>query len=137
MVRLRGAPTVTVLVPTDRVFGPERPPKPPRPFVGVGVPVSAPFLAAGMDGSAITLAVHSYTETRGDGDQTVSGEAEASALNRVIATALGDQALSLADTDCPYPAVAHFEWTGSRVIQDGNDAGQFHGIVSFAISVVS
>lgn len=138
---LRQEATVQVLV-GDRVYPPQRPANVQWPFVGVGVPIAAPFLASGMDGSGVQIAVHAYAETGGTGDDTVSGEEMAAAIVRVCVALLGGEEgaevqLDGDDTDCPYPATAYITWTGSQVQQDGGDASAFHGFATFNVSVNS
>jgi len=138
---LRRAPTVQVLV-ADRVYPPQRPANVDWPFVGVGVPIAAPFAASGMDGSTTTIAVHAYAETGGVGDDTVSGEEMAAAIIRVCVALLGGEdgaevQLDGDDTDCPFPAKAYITWTGSQVLQDGGDASAFHAFATFDVSVSS
>lgn len=138
---LKGAAGVTVLVPADRVFPAQRPPNVEWPFIGVGVPVAAPFAASCLDGSTISLAVHAYAETTGEGDATVPGEDMASSIVRVCVAVLGGEEgaeVALQGlTDCPYPATAYITWTGSQVVQDGADASAFHGFATFDITVSS
>ena len=127
--------TVVALVPSDRHYPPQRPANPLRPWLGYGVSDTAPFLASCLDGSEISVRVHNYTETTGEGDETIPGEDMAHAINRVVAGALDGATLELEGLD--YPATAHIEWTGSQVLQDGADADAFHGIVSLTITVSS
>lgn len=138
---LKGAPTVDALVPVARVFPAQRPPNVEWPFIGVGVPIAAPFVASCLDGSTISLAVHAYAETTGTDDNTVPGEDLATSIIRVCVAVLGGEEgaeVSLAElTDCPYPATAYITWTGSQVVQDGSDASAFHGFATFDITVSS
>lgn len=124
------------LVPASRIYPPQRPPKPQWPFVGYGVPVSAPFIASCLDGATITFAGHAYAETTGEGAETVQGELRASEIAERMVTALAAP-LDLAAAGCPYPAVAHVTWTGTQVIQDGSEADRFHAIVGFDVTVSS
>ena len=138
---LKRAPTVQALV-DDRTYPPQRPPNVVWPFVGVGVPVVQPFVASGMDGSALTLAVHCYAETTGTGADTIAGFDMASAIARVVVAILGGEEgaevqLQGDDTDCPYPATAYINWTGTQVVQSGSDAGAWHAFATFDISVNS
>lgn len=136
LLRMKAAAPVTDDVPAARIYPPQRPAQPVWPFIGYGVPTAVPFTASCLDGSAITVAVHVYGETSGEGDDTVSGEEFVERVAGNVVAAL-DGSFSLADTDCPYPATAHFTWTGTQAIQDGADADAFHGIVSFNVTVSS
>jgi hypothetical protein len=138
LVLLKRAPTMTVLVPVERIYPPQRPPNPTWPFVGVGEAIATPFLASGMDGSGTSLAIHAYAETTDDTD----GREFAAAMLRVIVALLGGEdgaevPLQGDLSDCPYPATAYFTWTGSQVVQDGADASAFHGFATFDVSVSS
>lgn len=134
--RMKAAPAIVADVPAARVYPPQRPANPLWPFIGYGVPTSAPFTASCLDGATITVAVHVYAETTGEGDDTVGGEELAQRIAANVAAVL-EGSYDLADTDCPWPATAHFAWTGTQVIQDGADADAFHGIVSFDVTVSS
>lgn len=137
---LKGAVPVTVLVPAARIYPQQRPPNPAWPFIGYGAPIVVPFGASGLDGSSTTVAIHAYAETTGEGDDTVSGEDMAAAINRVVAAVLGGEdgcEIDLTEYGCPFPAVAHISWTGSQVVQDNADASAFHGFSSYAITVSS
>ena len=138
---LKRAPTVTVLVPADRIYPPQRPATPDWPFIGYGVPSAVPFGASCLDGSAISVAIHAYAETTGEGDDTVGGEEMAQAIIAVVAAVLGGEEGAEIDLvelgGCPYPAKAYISWTGSQVMQDGADANAFHAWATFTITVSS
>lgn len=122
------------------IFPEQRPANVPWPFIGWGAPIEVPFLASGMDGSAVTVSVHAYAETSGVGDDTRPGADMANALiGWVVETLGGDEGaeVSLAETDCPHPATAYFTWTGSQCVQDGADAGAFHAWATFDVAVRS
>ena len=127
---------LTALVPADRVYPPQRPPNPNWPFVAFGVPVSSPFSASCLDGSRIAVAGHAYAETTGEGAATINGDVLCGELAQAMIDALADP-IDLAAYGCPWPAVAHFEWGSTSIIQDGSEADRFHGIVAFEITVAS
>lgn len=132
---LEGAP-----IAAASIFPEQRPAGTPWPFVAWGLPITGPFLASGLDGSSTSVAVHAYAETTGEGDDTVAGFDAASDLIAWVVAVLGGEEgaeVSLADTDCPYPATAYIHWTGSQVVQDGADASAFHAFATFDISVSS
>jgi len=138
---LKRAPTVTVLVPAERIYPPQRPPNPEWPFIGYGVPSSLPFGASGLDGCTVSVAIHAYAETTGEGDDTVPGEDMATSIIAVVVAVLGGENGAEIDlqelADCPYPAKAHVTWTGSQVMQDGTEADAFHAWATFTITVVT
>jgi NADPH-dependent ferric siderophore reductase len=138
LVMLKRAPTLNALVPADRTYPPQRPPNPTWPFVAVGEMVAVPFVAAGLDGSAGTFAVHCYAETTDEAD---GRELASTILQAAVAVLGGDDGAEVALqsdlSDCPYPATAYYAWTGSQVVQDGADASAFHGFATFDVSISS
>lgn len=112
-------------LPVERIYPQEPPAQPTRPFMQYGAPVTGAFRAACLDGSTTSVAIHGFG----------TGENEAHDLVAWAASALGGLVLDLAGAaDCPYPATAHIEWTGTQVFRDD---GGFHGIATLSISVVS
>ena len=135
---LADSPEMVALVPADRHYPGQRPPNPVWPFLAYGLPSTIPFGASGLDGSNPTFALHAYAVTTGEGDETVAGEDMAAAIIRVAVTVLGgEEGAELPLPDAPYPATAHITWTGSQVMQDGNDASAFHAWATFDIKIVS
>lgn len=124
-------------VPAARVYPMQRPATLVWPWIGYGAPITAPFGASCLDGSDITVAIHGFAETTGSGAQTVSGEDAAHDINAAVEAALDGATIDLAAHGCPFPATAHFTSTGGQVIQDGREAGKFHGFVNFRIVVSS
>lgn len=134
---LKGDAEISAAV-ADRVYPPQRPSEPLWPFVGWGVPIVSPFEAVCLDGNAIDLAVHVYAATEGAAGGTVSGEETAALIAARTAAVLVDAGeIDLSVYGCPYPAVAHFTWQQTQVIQDGAEADAFHAIASFRLVVVS
>lgn len=156
---LKGSEAVRALVPADRIYPQQRPPNPTWPFIAYGAPVIDPFLATGLDGSALSVAIHAYAETSGElvtgvthsddtgfdddstyaTDETQPGEDMAHRILSAIAALFGEDGveLSLEGTGCPYPATAHVTWRQSQVVQDGGDASAFHGFATLDITVSS
>lgn len=138
---LKREPTVTALVPAARIYPPQRPPNPDWPFIGYGVPSTTPFGASCLDGSAISVAVHAYAETTGEGDGTVGGEDMALAIVAAVVSVLGGDQGAEIDLqelgECPYPARAYISWTATQVVQDGAEADAFHAWATFTITVAS
>lgn len=135
---LAAAPEVVALVPADRHYPGQRPPKPPWPFIAYGQPITVPFQASCLDGSTVSPAIHAYAATTGEGDDTVPGEDMAQAIIRVVVEVLGgEDGAEVPLIDAPYPATAHIQWTGSQCVQDGSDANAFHAWATFDITVSS
>lgn len=130
---------VVALVPAARHYPGQRPPNPTWPFLAYGKPITEPFVASGLDGSATSVAIHNFAATSGEGEDTVPGEDLAADINGAVVAALGEAGeIDLqAVAGCPYPATAYVTWTGSQVIQDGSDPNAFHGWASFDITVSS
>jgi hypothetical protein len=124
-------------VPADRVYPMQRPAKLVWPWIGYGAVITAPFGASCLDGSDITVAIHGFAQTTGEGGATVSGEDAAHDINAAVEASLDGATVDLTEHGCPYPATAHFTSTGGQVIQDGQEAGKYHGFVSFRIVVSS
>jgi hypothetical protein len=138
LLRLADVPEVVALIPAERHYPEQRPPNPTWPFLAFGMPITGPFVASGLSGSSISVALHVYGATRGEGDDTVPGADFVKAALAVIVAALGgDEGCALPLDEAPYPATAHLTWTGSQVVQDGSDANAFHGWATFDITVSS
>lgn len=121
-----------------RIYPPQRPAAPRWPFVGWGVPIVSGFSASCMDGNQTDFVVHVYAATEGTGAQTIGGEERATEIAARVETVLASAGdVDLASYGCPFPAIAHFEWQQTQVVQDNAEADAFHGIVSFRANVVS
>lgn len=134
---LKGNAPLIALVPAARIYPMQRPPEPVWPWVGWGATIGVPFVASCLDGSDITVAIHSFAETTGSGAQTIPGEDAAADLNAAVEAALDGATIDLTEFGCPYPATAHFTSAGNQVVQDGAGPDKFHGFVSFRIIVSS
>lgn len=127
-------PGVTALVPAASIH-----PQAPRfvptwPFIRFGVALGAPRRASCVDGSLVNFSAHAFAKDRVVGGETVeTAEDHAHRIGAAMAK-LGGRSLDL-DTD--HPARAAIRWTGSRVIQDGDDPAGFHAIVDFEARILS
>lgn len=143
VARLKAAAAGDEPLPVAQIWPQKAPPDAPYEKVQYGQPVTTPYLAGCVDGSATTFAVHSFAETTGEGDETVAGERRAHDLAAWAAGVLGgddERGLSLdlqAESDCPFAATAHLEWTGTQVFNDGLGTDAFHGIATFNATVIS
>ncbi len=129
------APLVA-LVPKTQIFPPQLPANPAWPFVRYGTPNTEPFLASGMDGSAVDILAQGYAETTLVGGETQSGEEAATAIGAQMVAAL-EAPLDLEPRGCPYPAIAYVTWERTQVIQDPTEADRFRALVAFSVNVVS
>lgn len=143
VARLRAAVVAGEPLPAAQIWPQKAPADAPYEKLQYGQPVTTPFVAGCLDGSVTVFAVHSFAETTGTGAQTVAGERRAGDLAAWAASVLGGSdehapAIDLqAESDCPYPATAHLEWTGTQVFSDGSGADAFHGIATFSATVTS
>jgi hypothetical protein len=139
-ILLKTSAEMVALVPAESIYPGEKPPNPAWPFLGFGQPITAPFTASGLDGSTTSFVLHGYARTTGEGEATIPGEDMVAAMLRVAVAVLGGEdgaQVSLEGTDCPYPATAFITWTGTQIMQAGGEAGAFHGISSFDVTVTS
>lgn len=143
VARLKTAVVAGEPIAVGQIWPQKAPPDAPYEKLQYGQPVTTPFVAGCLDGSTTVFAVHSFAETTGTGAQTVGGEQRAHDLAAWAATVLsGDDEHGLtidlaAESDCPYPATAHLEWTGTQVFGDGLGTDAFHGIATFSATVTS
>lgn len=117
-------------VPAGRVYPMQRPAEPVWPFVAYGAPITEPFGATCLDGSQTTVAIHAFAKTT----PTQGGEDAAHEIASAIGAVLDGAAIAL---ESPYPATAHFTFTGSQVMQDSADANSFHSFATFRVTVSS
>lgn len=143
VARLKAAVVADAPLPVGRIWPQKAPPDAPYEKVQYGQPVTTRFVAGCLDGSTTAFAVHSFAETTGEGPATVAGERRAHDLAAWAASVLGgddEHAVTLdlqAESDCPFPATAHIEWTGTQVFSDGLGTDAFHGIATFSATVSS
>lgn len=143
VARLKGAVVAGAPLPAGQIWPQKAPADAPYEKLQYGQPVTTPFIAGCLDGSTTAFAVHSFAETTGLGDETVGGEQRAHDLAAWAASVLGgndEHAVTIdlaAESDCPYPATAHLEWTGTQVFGDGLGTDAFHGIATFTATVAS
>lgn len=143
VARLKGAVVADAPLPAAQIWPQKAPADAPYEKLQYGQPVTTPFRAGCLDGSSTTFAVHSFAETTGEGEETVQAERRAHDLAAWAAGVLGsgdERGVTLdlqAESDCPYPATAHLEWTGTQVFADGLGTDAFHGIATFTATVIS
>lgn len=126
-----------VVAHTPRIYPMQRPPNAVWPFIAYGAPITVPFIGSCLDGETVSVAIHSYAETMTADGVTTPGEDKACEMNAAVVAALGGEDGAEVVLETPYPAKAYISWTGSQVMQDGSDAGAFHGIATFDITVSS
>jgi len=128
---LKTKPSVTALIPADRLYPGQLPASPVWPYGYTGVPVSTPNRASCMDGSIISMVFHSWARTTtADG----AGENKANDIGDVIATTLDGVEL---DLPSPYPAKAYINWVSNQTIRDADESSAFHNLCALEITIVS
>lgn len=119
---------VLALVPSERVYPSTTPAKPTFPFVRYGAPTQTPFRRSGLGSSSVAFKVHGFTRPllSLSGGLRETAEDQAYKLGLAISTALDGRV-------APIDGALHvtFAWTGSTVIQDGDEADAWHAVVSF------
>ncbi len=119
--RLKNNPSVSALVPPERVFPQQVPAKTQWPYIRVGVPISTPERASCMDGRVTRLAVHVFAEGESPTDDICDAIAEA------VDGAHFDVGVGSAD----------ISWISNTTIQDSSESDNFHGICQIEISFVA
>lgn len=129
LTALKGNAAVTALVPATSIH-PQAPPAPPSwPFIKAGAPSGVPIRAACVDGNEIGVSYHGFAKPRYDGSAIVeSAEDHASRIGAAMAKALDKQSLELDGG-----GRARFIWTGSQLLQDGDEADAFHTVQNFRV----
>lgn len=112
----------TLVALTDgRIYGEQPPARPKWPFIRFGVPVSTPYEASDFDGSEHDVIIHAFA--RGPGMDACS------TLCRALERALDDfDPVSFSTLDA--------DWTNTQIIQDGDEADCWHGLISFHFTTV-
>lgn len=121
---MRATPALTALVPAARIFPPQVPANPKRPFIRYGVASWRPEQASCLDGALITVTIDAFANGPGEDVAAQIGAAIAKALDGMeLVTEAGD----------PMSVTI----TGGRVLQDPEDAGVWHAVVLVEALVVS
>jgi hypothetical protein len=123
---------VTALVPATSIH-PQAPIGAPTwPFIKYGAPSGLPVRASCVDGNEITVALHGFAKPHKVGEQVVeSAEDHAARIGSAIAAALDGKRLSIAGGH------AKVTWTGSQLLQDGDEADAFHTVQNFRVRVLT
>lgn len=108
------------------------PANPIWPFTRYGVPIATPIRAACVDSATISFVIHSFAKNRLEGDRIVeSAEDYAGRIASGVNRCLGGAYLDLGDG-----VTARIRWLSSQVMQDGAEAGAYHGVSSFSARVI-
>jgi hypothetical protein len=127
LARLKADPDLIAIIPAASLYPQTTPAQVAWPFGKIGVISSFPIRAGCVDGCTGIFAVHAFTKERLDGGAVVeTAEDHASRAGAAVAAALDRQFL---DLDGGHRVKV--KWTGSRVMQDGDEAGAYHGVIDF------
>jgi hypothetical protein len=118
---LKADATLTALVPTARIYGPEPPDKPQWPWAYVQTPLESPARATCLNGASLSVTVHGFA--KGPGDDA------ASAIGNAIKRALDD--LSIPLDEC----TVDVQWQQNQIIRDSAEASAYHCICRFNVEV--
>lgn len=131
---LKANALLTALVPAPSIYPQTVPPTPAWPFVKMGSPTPTPVRASCVDGAAAIFAVHGFAKARinGAGGMLETAEDLASRIGSAIASALDRQRLVLDGGQS-----ARVLWTGSQLMQDGDEADAYHAVVNFKVRVLA
>jgi len=105
--RLNSIPEINAVV-LDRVFGPKVPANPSYPMIRVGLQISTPFEATGIEGMVSTFNVDCISDADDEG--------EAIALSRLVVDHLDQQIFTLDAGEGS--DVLSLDWTGSTPQQE-------------------
>lgn len=117
---LRAAPQVAAIVDA-RVYGEQPPAVPEWPFIRYGLPTMEAYEASGWAGATHDVVLHCFA--KGPGMDAVG------VLNKAVVDVLDGVDVAPAGT-----MAVQFEWQSTQVIRDTDEAGAYHGIVSFTVT---
>lgn len=125
---------LTALVPAGSIH-PQAPLSTPSwPFIRYGGPTVIPLTGACLDGCEVTVALHGFAKPRvtAAGALLESAEDHAARIGAFIAAALDRMQLTLDSNH-----KARVRWTGSQLLQDGDEADAFHTVQNFRVRVLA
>lgn len=104
------------------------------PFIKWGAPAGIPIKASCVDGNEIIVAVHGFAKRRenGSGQVIETAEDHAARIGSGIAAALDGKSLALSAG-----GHARVRWTGSQLLQDGDESDAFHSVQNFRVRVIA
>lgn len=132
LTALKANVPLTALVPSTNIYPQSPPGVPTWPFIKYGAPSGGPVSAACVDGSEITVALHSFAKPRVvSGSVVETAEDHAARVGAFVAAALDRKRLSLEDGEG-----AKVRWTGSQLLQDPAEADAYHHVSNYRIRVI-
>lgn len=124
---LKSDAALTALVPAARIYPQSPPAGPAWPFIRYGTPSVLPLRASCLDGCEIEVAVHGFTKAT----ETESAEDRGAKIGAAIARAIDGRTVEIAG------GRVALRWTGSQLLQDGDEAGAYHAVVNIRARVMS
>ena len=125
---------LTELVPAARIYPQVSPvPTPTWPFIIYGSPSGLPIRAACVNGTEITIAIHSFAKVRMQGGTVVeTAEDHSSRIGAAVVAALDGKRPELLSGG--YLRILH---TGSQLLIDGGEADAFHHVANFRCRAIT
>lgn len=121
VAHLKAYAPLTGLVSAARICGEEPPAKIDWPFIRYGFPITTPYVATRMQGSAHRVTLHAFAH----------GPFTDSVLKIAAAIVKGMQSLTLETLD-----LVDLQWVGTNVIRDTDEANGYHAVCDFDLVAV-
>ena len=133
LTTLKSDATLIELVPADRIYSQAAPsPAPTWPFVIYGAPTSVPIRATCVQGTDLSVALHSFARPRKEGALVVeTAEDHAARIGRAIVMALDRRRPRL---ERGYVSLM---FTGSRLLVDRDEKDAFHHICNLRARAIT
>lgn len=122
------------LVPATRIY-PQAPSvaSPTWPFIIYGSPSGLPIRAACVNGTEVTVALHSFAKARTQGTSVVeTAEDHAARIGAAVAKALDGKRPPL-----PSGGYLAIRFVGSQLLIDGGEASAFHHVANFRCRAIT
>lgn len=122
------------LVPAARIYPQASPvPTPTWPFIIYGSPSGLPIRATCVNGTEVTVAIHSFAKVRMQGTVVVeTAEDHASRIGAAVVAALDGKRPPL-----PGGGYLSILSTGSQLLIDGGEADAFHHVANFRCRAIT
>lgn len=133
LTALKASETLTQIVPAASIHPQSPPPNPTWPFVKHGVITGFPIRANCVDGNEAIFSIHGFAKARTEGGVMVeTAEDHAARIGAFIASALDRKRLPLDGG-----LWGRVRWTGSQLMQDGDEADAYHSVQNFRVRVLA
>lgn len=134
LTTLKADAALTALVPAARIYPQVSPVSSPVwPFIIYGSPSGLPIRAACVNGTEVTVALHTFTHAREvNGAVVETAEDYAARIGAAVAKALDGKRPAL--TSGGYLAIL---FTGSQLLIDGGEADAFHHVANFRARAIT